>query len=172
MATDSGQEQEGDWQPTKEFLTSTPRSSQIREVCLGIVNRLNALLHDPEIAQNTDRQSQLYAELEAQGGKLIELGIKPDMHVGQPLEAYKSNPVTAMEYVAGQLYETTGHKVVSESQSMPIIQEFSETRLGRAHLIPNADQIPNKMKDLMVMRSMVNVGYSFLDAQPDEKQLQ
>ena len=156
------------WRPTKEFLLSDPRSTEIREVCVGIVHRLDALLHDPEVARSQDRQSQLYAELEMQGGRLIELGIRPNMHVGSPLEAFQSNPVTTTEYVAGQLIEQTGASVVSESATMPIIQEMSEVQSGSAHLISGKNITP-KLRDFMVMRSMVNVGYSFLDAEPKDE---
>ncbi|HJZ05865.1 MAG TPA: hypothetical protein VJ327_08490 [Patescibacteria group bacterium] len=156
------------WNPTKEFLLSEPRSAEIREVCVGIVRRLDALLHDPEVAGSQDRQSQLYAELEMQGGHLIELGIKPGLHVGKPLEAFQSSPVTMAEYVAGQLIEQTGANVVSESAAMPIIQEMSEAQSGSAHLISGKNITP-KLRDFMVMRSIVNVGYRFLDAEPEDK---
>lgn len=156
------------WQPTKEFYLSNPRSAQLREVGVAIVRKLDVLLHDPEVAQNQDRQSQLYAELEMHGGQLIELGIVPHMHVGKPQEAFQSDPVVMAEYVAGQLYETTGHQVVSETQAMPIVEEFSEAQSGRAHLL-SGKNLPNKLKDFMVMRSMVNVGYRFLDAEPEDE---
>jgi len=156
------------WNPTKEFLTSDPRSAEIRKVCIGIVRRLDNLLHDPKVDQNQDIQSQLYAELEAHGGKLIELGIEPNMHVGKPLEAFKSSAVTMTEYVAGQLYETTGHTVVSETAAMPIIQEMSEAQSGSAHVISGRNITP-KVRDFMVLRSMVNVCYRFLDAEPEDE---
>jgi hypothetical protein len=158
---------EGAWRPTKEFLTSEPRSAKIREVCIGIVRRLDTLLHDPEVAQNQDTQSQLYAELETHSGELIELGIEPSMHVGTPLEKFQSNPVTTTEYIAGQLIELTGVNIVSERAVMPIIQEMSQAQSGPFHLISGKNITP-KLRDFMVMREMVNVGYSFLDAEPED----
>ncbi|MDO8638938.1 MAG: hypothetical protein Q7R43_05155 [Candidatus Daviesbacteria bacterium] len=158
--------QDQPWQPTIEFYLSNPRSAQLREIGIAIVRKLDALLHDPEVAQNRDRQTQLYAELEIHGGQLIELGIKPNMHVGKPLEAFQSDPVVMAEYVTGQLYETTGHTVVSETAVMPIIQEMSEVQSGPAHVISGKNITP-KLKDFMVMRCMVNVGYRFLNAEPE-----
>ena len=156
------------WQPTKEFYLSNPRSAQLREIGVAIVRKLDALLHDPEVAQNQDRQSQLYAELEIHGGQLIEMGIEPHMHVGKPQEAFQADPVVMAEYVAGQLYETTGHQVVSEAAAMPIIQEMSEAQSGPVHVISGKNITP-KLRDFIVMRSMVNVGYRFLDAEPEDE---
>lgn len=160
-------ESERPWRPTKEFLLSDPRSAQIREVCIGIVRRLDTLLHNPEVARSQDEQSQIYAELEAAGGKLIELGIVPDMHVDEPAEAFKANPVMTAEYVAGQLYETTGHTVVSETAAMPIIQEMTEAQSGPVSVISGKNLTP-KLREFIIMREMVNVGYSFLDAKPQD----
>lgn len=155
------------WRPTKDFYLTNPRSAELREVGLGIVRRLDALLHDPKVSEDQEKQSQLYAELEAQGGRLIELGIEPDMHVGKPEEAFKSSPVTMAEYVAGQLFETTGAQVISERDISSTVQEMSETSSGSAHFIKGENVTP-RLRDFMVMRSMVNVGYHFFGAQPEE----
>ena len=169
MSQDRGEQGQGQpWRPTKEFYFSNPRSAQIREVSVAIVRKLDTLLHDPEVARSQDRQSQLYAELEMHGGQLIELGIGPNMHVGKPQEAFQADPVVMAEYVAGQLYETTGHQVVSETAAMPIIQEMSEAQSGPVHVISGKNITP-KLRDFIVMRSMVNVGYRFLDAEPEDK---
>ncbi len=174
MSHDSGQELETPvlrWRPTKEFLMSNPRSAELRGVNLGIVNRLNKLLHDPEVAESRDKQSQIYAELEAQGGKLIELGIKPEMHVGKALEEFKSDPVAITEYIAGQLYEATGHQVTSERAAVPIVQVFSEANIGEAHILEGLGKLPEKLKDFIKMRTRVSSCYSFLDTQPGEENI-
>lgn len=149
------------WRPTKEFLLSGPRSAQIRDVCVGIVRRLNALLYDPAVGKSSDRQSQLYAELEAQGGKLIELGIEPEMHVGKPFEEFQASPVITAEWVAGQFYRATGVTVASETAVMPIIEELSENPNGQPFM--GSANIPPRLKDFGVMSTLVRAGYSFLD---------
>ena len=44
---------------------------------------------------------------------------------------------------------------------------MSETSSGSAHFIKGENVTP-RLRDFMVMRSMVNVGYHFLGAQPEE----
>lgn len=118
------------WKPTREFWASDIRSATLREINLAITNRVLDLLHDPEVMQDTDRQHELYTELEALNGELIELGITPDIQIDLPVEVYYQDPVIAAEWIAGQLIQFTGRKVVSEQEAQPIIGEFVEGQFG------------------------------------------
>lgn len=118
------------WRPTREFWASEPRSSKLREVNLAIANRVLDLLHDPEVMRDSDRQHRLYTELEALNGELIELGVTPDMQVDLPVETYGTDPVIAAEWIAGQLIQFTGQRLVSEQEAQPIIGEFVDGRFG------------------------------------------
>lgn len=156
-------------QPSRKDFLKNDRSKAIRETCIGILKGVDALLHDPQVAQDDDAQQRVYGELESLNGKLIELGIKPHMHVGAPQEKFQ-DPVTMAEYVAGQIYSLTGESVVSETGAMPAIKEYSEQKVEgdeetpTMHVVKNEGKVPKKMKDFMVARSMVNAGIRFLDA--------
>jgi len=113
------------WQSSKEFLTSTPRGAKLRAISVAVIRRLNLLLYSPDVAGDTKLQAQIYAELEHLNGQLIEEGIEKEMHTGQPLEYFQSNPEACSEYVAGNILLVLGEKFVSESEAMPIVQEFN-----------------------------------------------
>lgn len=114
------------------------------------------------MAEDSKTRSQLYAELESLSGKLIELGIKSNkMHVVVPLHVLKSNPVKFTEYIAGQILETTGENLVSESEDMPIIQEMGEEKDGK-HVIAG-NMISPKVLNFIESNSIIQLGYGWLD---------
>lgn len=154
MSTESGFEKNKPWQPTKKFYESDPRSSQIRQVCIPIIKVIYRLQLDPEIAENFDMRSDLYAQLEVLNGNLIDLGIEQHIHRGKSLEVFQANPVTAAEFLAGQLIPFTGRKIVSEKEAMPSIQEFTAEKVGQTRMIESRD-LPQKMEDFRTTRAVV-----------------
>lgn len=118
------------WEPTREFWFSDIRSGALREINLAIANHVLDLLHDPEVMQDTERQHELYTKLEYLNGLLIEMGISPDMQTDFPVEVYYKDPVIAAEWIAGQLIQFTGKRLVSEQEAQPIISELVDGQFG------------------------------------------
>lgn len=127
------------WQPTRDFLTSTPRSVELRAVSVAVIGRLNRLLYDSKVEGNTDLKSQLYAELEVLNGKFIEAGVVRNMHAGRPVDFFKTSPEACNEWVAGGLLLIIGNEAPSALVTMPIIEECTvtsaQTLAGEARLI-------------------------------------
>ncbi|MDP3733149.1 MAG: hypothetical protein Q8Q91_01275 [Candidatus Daviesbacteria bacterium] len=110
----SPEELDGKWEPKKDFYLSNPRSAEIRSVCLTIIQALERLMSDTDVAQDPSIQTDLYAQIEIQNGKLIDLGIRAGMNLGKKVEDYEVNPIMSAEYLAGQLFSLMGIKVSSE----------------------------------------------------------
>jgi hypothetical protein len=106
------------WKPKADFFKSTPRSAELHEVCGDILKKVDSLYPDGKSAQDEAQKQTLNQELKTLGTKLRELGIKPRMNDGMILDAYKSNPVTAMEWVAGQLYSLTGVEAKNNTEKL------------------------------------------------------
>ncbi len=140
---------------TKQQFNSNPRAKLLRDISLDITRNLDALLH-----QDVDKE-QAYASIESLSGQLIAAGVVSNMHVGRPQEAF-NDPVILAEYVGGQLLESTCNHVTSEREVMPIVQEFSEIQAGNMHVLPTKN-LPRPVINFVVMRSVVNVAYRFLD---------
>jgi len=143
---------------TRKQFNSNPRSKEIRDISLGIIKNVDALLHKPDVDQ-----LQASASIEALSGQLIGLGITPNMQCGKPEDAYH-DPVVMAEYVAGQILESMGRAIPSESSVVPIIEELSVAQYGNIHVLETPAEKPKPLVDFMVMRSVVNVVYRFLDA--------
>lgn len=150
------------WRPNADFFLSDPRSAELREVCIGIVTRIEDLSEDPETRDNEERKLTLYAELELLGGRLIEMGIEPNMNEGLPQSTYQASPVISAEWLAGQLYEFTGHTVTPISDVIRIIEEFDESEIAGVSGV-DMSQAPNKLKDFVVNRQIVASLGSLLD---------
>src|SRR5687767_8056251 len=153
---------EDPWRATAEFLNSTPRSKEIRDVCVQIVERAKELVNDPDVVNNPDEQSTLYAEIEALGGRLIEMGIKPDMNTELPKDTYRKSPVKTMEWIAGQLLPETGHRFVSQADVLPIAQEFNVTDMGKQGInATETKDMPGKQRQYMGDATMISGLSSF-----------
>jgi hypothetical protein len=155
------------WRPSVEFYKSNQRSARLREVSLGIVKRSEKLLHDPEVEADPSQRSTLYAELEMLGGTLIEMGIKPKMNMGLPLETYQADPVIATEYLASQLLPVTGKHFASEGEVAPIVQELNESDSEVAGII-DAKLAPQKFREFMIDQHFIGLmGYILNGKKPD-----
>ena len=139
------------WQPTVEFYKGDPRANEIRTVCLGVLEKMRKLLGDPEVMENREVQQNLYAVLELDEGRLIELGVKPRMHVGKPLSFFQSSPLHAAQFVAGQLMQKTGEDLTSEKDIVPLVEEFSEERFNEGEIIViKSRNMPDKVTDFAI----------------------
>lgn len=144
------------WRPNKDFYLSNPRSREIRGACLLALQGLERLMNDPEVAKDSAKKSELYAQIEVQNGKLIELGIRPEMHVGKPEEDFKANPVMTAEYLAGQLFDLMGIQIPSETEIVPIIQEHNELQEEKSIALVELSRLPKKFHEHAVNRTMLN----------------
>lgn len=159
-------EQPTGWKPDIKFYRSNPRSNTIRETCIPAIDALDRLLHDPKVTEYSEFRSSLYSQLEMVNGKLVELGIKPGMHLGKPLADFQTNPVTAAEFLAGQLIPLTGRSIPSETEVMPIIEEFTEKKVGNARVI-DSQSLPDKAHDFRVVRGVVELIRNNFDIKPE-----
>ncbi len=82
------------------------------------------------------------------------------MHAGDPPKSF-NNPTKMAEYVAGQVLTTRGDQIPAESEILGQVQEFAEVKTDNIAVIPTKFLTP-KLKDFMVMRSMVNLTHFFL----------
>lgn len=167
------------WRPNAAFFLSDPRSAELREVCIGIVECTTSLSEDPAIASDIPSQQQLYAELEHLGGRLIGMGIEDDMNTGLPEEAYRADPVITAEWIAGQLLSCTGSHIPSETEIIPIVQEFAiemippiqeltEVKAENVHAI-DLEGIPPKMQRFMEEKALLSFIQSLLDIPPKDR---
>lgn len=156
------------WRPTAAFFLSDPRSAELREVCIEIVECATSLSEDSAIASDISSQQQLYAQLEHLGGKLLGMDIAGDMNTGLPEEVYKSDPVKTAEWIAGQLLPLTGSHVLSETEMIRPIQEFTETRAENICGI-DLEGIPPKVRDFMRGKVLLSFVRSLLDIPPKDK---
>lgn len=164
-----GQEDQIFWKPDISFYQSDPRSKEIREVCIPAISALKQLLYDSEVGKNSELRLSLYSQLEKVNGRLVELGIKPGMHLGKPLEAFQGNSITAAEFLASQLIPLTGRNIPSESDVMPIIEEFTEKKSGNARIL-DSQTLPGKANDFRTIRSVVAFIEENFDIKPaDDK---
>jgi hypothetical protein len=152
----------------RDLLLTNARSAVLREVSLGIITRVDALLHDSDIVHDQNKQVQLYAELEAQGGRLVELGIESNMHVGTPHHVFLSQPVLMAEYIAGQCCKLAGSPVVAEHDILPTIQEMGESHAGSLHVIEGKNNTP-RLGTFLAVQAMVNSLYGCLGASSEER---
>lgn len=151
---EGGKDRQAPWRPDKTFYLSNQRSNEIRAACIPGIQALNKLLSDPAVINDRAIQSTLYSDLEVVNGRLIELGITPGMHVGEPLSAFQSNSVTAAEFLAGQLISLTGRTIPTEKGTTPIIKEFSEGSIGNATLVKGG-VLPDKGVEFLTTRGVV-----------------
>lgn len=130
--------------PNREFYLADHRSAQLRGESLNVIRYLLALLYCPEVVAKMGGESAIYVQLEILNGRLIELGVGPDMQTGYPPEIYETNPVTSAEWVAGQLIKFTGERIPSEATAKRLIEEFSDSEAGAMRVI-GAKNMPNRL---------------------------
>lgn len=148
------------------------RTLELRRASLEIANCWDKLLHDPTLKDDPTKEAEVLTRYGAEMQKLQKAGITKGMHVGKPKEFF-SSPQAMAEYVAGQLIDVAGGdtSIPSEREVMPTIQEVAEKQINIPSNEPDqaktagvisSEFLTPKLKDFMVMRSVVNVTHHFL----------
>ena len=144
----------------KDFL-SNPHSKDIRDICLNMLAAFEALLYGTESIK-----AQAYAQLERCNGMLIELEITPEMKTGLPEEAY-NDPVTAAQYLAGQLIEQLEHISPSQSKVIRSVEEWSETTQENIHLL-STNSSPSDVHKFIVHQQVITTIANLFDRSKEE----
>ena len=147
---------------TPDYL-SNPRSQELRDICLHMLAAFEALLYGPE-----HMKLQAHAQLEHYNGQLIELGITTGMKAGLSQEAYR-DPVTAAEYLAGQLVEELGHISLSESQVKRSVEEWSEAEQEGVHLL-STHNLPDNVHQFAIHQQVITTVAHFFGRSQQERE--
>lgn len=98
--------------PTADFFTTHPRSTQLREACLPIVEALDALVIVTAVV-TTDDGSKFYRQIDRAREELVSLGIKPNVHLNEDSTAVRADPVSWAEFIGGQLVQLDRSRISS-----------------------------------------------------------
>lgn len=143
-----------DW-PSVEFYQSNAKADDIRTACIFILRKLHRLFYDPALVEDSDEKSKVYAQLEIDNGKLLELGIEPGMKVGRDFKEYQSNALLAAEFLAGQLIRLTGEHIPSAPKLTDSVGE-NATSLGDEAKIVEADDLSPQTRDFSIKQEIFN----------------
>lgn len=170
------------WGPTliarNEGRTLTPdqqRAIEIRTACLGIANSIDQLIKDPTIQQDPVREASAIGAYWEGMLKIQDLGITGKMHVGDDPESF-GEPRKLAEYFAGQLIGIDGERLPNVRQALSAVQEHSEEEIHLPGSNPDQERslsvmptksIQPKLKEWMILRSMVNLTHNFLASDLD-----
>lgn len=157
--------QNGEWQPTRDFYLGNPRSVQIRDICVAILNDFDVLLHDPQAARDEARRGSLYRRLFGLDTKLVELGIVPDMHQELKEDELEKDPVLAAERAAAIIGQEIGKKIVPSEEVQPLIEEFSMSSNGQVYALDLNQRMPKKLRDFLELEYIVFWGNQILAAE-------
>jgi hypothetical protein len=128
---------------TPEFFESNARADDIRTACIPILQKVHSLLYDPQIESDKDGRRRLYAQLEQNEGKLLEMGIEPGMATGKDLQEYQKSPLVTAQYLAGQLLDLIGGNTPSRAESTGSIGENTATLQDNVKMAKTIDLSPN-----------------------------
>lgn len=154
----------------REAFLRDERANQIRNICLDIARNIDALLHDGKIATDQVLRYLLQESTNRLRGELISLGVTDYMHVGRTDDMTEASPIDIAEFTAGQLMVNFNAEDLSETEMMPIVQEYAERSSSdqvSAHLVTKKNS-PDCLIQYFGMRDIVNKTFIFLDASPDE----
>lgn len=157
---------------TKEFYESDPRSKEIRQVGIAILNRFSLLLSS-ERGTSQDEISRINSELELLEGQLIGFGITRGMNAGLPEQAYEKDPLTAIQYVLGQIYEILVIPLPSEDTIVGTVGEFNvlnRTQDDSPYLV-ELTNAPQPLIDFMRAQTMLGILRHFIDYRDEESSL-
>jgi hypothetical protein len=128
---------------TPEFFESNARADDIRTACIPVLQKVHKLLYDPQIESDRNERRRLYAQLEQDDGKLLEMGIRPGMATGKDLQEYQKNPLVTAQYLAGQLLDLIGGNTPSRAESTDSIGENTSTLQDNVKMIETVDLSPS-----------------------------
>lgn len=154
---------------TKEFFESKERSSELRRICVEILQLIDNVLSGKILEQE---RPQTYSRLEQLNGALLSLGIGAKMHVGRKETDFKRNPIKAAEYIAGQAIQFTGQDMKSALELHPQIGEWSEESIsvGEAETAyMQQGKVPEHIAELRSRFGMIGVLADMLDAADEVK---
>lgn len=151
------------WRPTKDFYLNNSRSNEIRSACLEALIPLAQTQEDPNPPLTNQEREDLSVTLERVNGKLIELGIKPNLHVGTNVEILRNSPVMTAEWVAGQLLSLLGDSVTTTNQVGPIIGEYNILPTDHELSLTSGKNLPPKLVNFLTARQQRKVIGDFLD---------
>jgi len=152
--------------PSVEFYQSNAKAEDIRAACIPILQKLHKLFYDPEVTEDSSERSKLYAQLELDNGKLLGLGIEPNMKLGRDFKEYHSPPLTAAEYLAGQLIKLTGEHIPAMSEFTGSVGENTVSLEDEAKIV-EADDFSPQARDFSVKQQIFNFvkdGFAIDDA--------
>lgn len=132
-------------EPTVEFYQKNAIAEDIRNACIPIVRKVHRLLHDQSISNDAERRSFLYAQLEFDNEKLIELGVEANMEMGKSLEEYWTKPLVSARYLAGQLIRLTGEMIPAASELNGTVGENAITVDDSIHIVNSLDAAPETL---------------------------
>lgn len=141
-------------EPTVEFYEGNAIAEDIRNACIPIVRKIHKLLNDPTISNDVGTRSFLYAQLELDNGKLIELGIEPNIEMGKSLEEYWTKPLVSARYLAGQLIKLTGETLPAVSEFNGTVGENAITLDDGIQMVDSLDAAP-KTLDFSVIQTIL-----------------
>ncbi len=146
------------FQPTIKFYLQNKRAAELRGLCINIIKHVRSLITDEGLEQAD--KNIIKSQLEDLYEKLSELGISPKMSMNRPVNEYRNNPVTAAEYLAGQLICLRNIKIRSEAELEPIAREFSEGKVHsdedyNRYVLENST-LPQAIKDFASVTSTLN----------------
>ncbi len=147
----------------REFYKSNERSWTLRDISIEIIRVFNKLF-----AATPEERGDLTGQLERLNGKLIEVGISPNMHLGKTKSEFEQDSVMAAEYLSGQLARLMSDPLHTEADTMRSIVEFSATLAPDTYIIDNKDNPPKEIHQFMAQRSTVNLIQAMFDISNDE----
>lgn len=135
--------------PTRDQFVADPRSMELRAVSLALLAAFEALLCE------TGQQDEVRVRIEHLNGRLIELGVTASMNEGLAKSAYK-DPVTAAEYLAGQLVVEAGRAVPTGSQVVRDVQEWSEAEDRSVDLL-STEHMSQPVREVTVRQGLIEL---------------
>lgn len=149
------------------------RALNIRKTVLSVVTAIEQLMEDPTVQGDAVKEAELIAQYWQGMLTLQDLGIKKNMHVGDPPSSF-NNPTKMAEHVAGQVIGIEeDEKFPNVRQTIMQTQEHSESTQGiggtSVFLIPTKN-IPPNLKKFIVLKGKVHLTHEFLASDLDKPQ--
>lgn len=152
----------------KAFFEQNPRSLDLRNKCLQGTRVCDHIL-------TVGKDSQLVGELMDVNAGLVKLGITPNMHVAdrqdtdraQKLQKIRHDPVTQVEWVAGQLVAVMGDILTGQDIDTHVLAEHDE--LHSPHdsglFIIDTPATAPSVQDWLLQRGIIGMLNSYIDAE-------
>lgn len=155
-----------------ELTEDQKRALELRRVTLDFAGSIDQLIEDPSIKNDPSVEAEVTARYWQSIGRLKELGIAPNVHVGDDPDSF-NNPTKLGEYVAGQMLTIEEKQLPNVKQVLYQVEEHSEGAIEvaantNAYVMPTKNMSPS-LKDWMVLRAMVNMAHLWLASDLDRE---